>query len=699
MKPEHVSYREATRVSLGGLALQVALGLGLLIYSIYGQDHAGRTAALYVLLGSAVWLTLALVFDQHRRERIEAMETEALAEAGGSASSVFTTAAGEFRIAARRLSGMHRFLVPAVSLAFGAALIGLGVWRFNTGAQLADPDQFSALPHSGWAIVIGLTTALTGFLFARFVSGMAQQPVWANLEAGATVAVGSALFGAALAIGHFALFAGTSAVARLLPGAMPLALIVLGAEVVLNFLLELYRPRKTGEVPRAAFESRLLGFVAAPDRVAQSIGEAISYQLGRDVTTSWLYRLLGRAWWKLALFGLAIGWLLTSLAVVHPHQQGMILRFGRLRAASVGPGLHVKWPWPIERLEVPEYVAQDGSAARTARTVTGVRTLHVGSAPEASDAPMLWTERHVADEAYMIVRAGARPGERGAGSEGGVALVAVEVPIHYAIADVYAFDQLAAPGHREPLLRAVAEREAMAYFASLTLDEVLAGRRGDMAAELRRRLSDAFARLGPMTDHGPLGAGVEILAVGTHGIHPPTGSGVELDVARSFERVIVAQQKTAAAVLNARAHAVETLASVAGSVELAEQIIAALDALEQVRRVGASPTTIDAQRLEVQRLIEQAGGRAATLIHQARAERWQRHMGERARLARYVGQIGSYLASPALYLSTLYFEALRDAMAGARVFVTDGVQLRLRFDAQSRETGFDVFRPEESTQP
>jgi len=140
-------------------------------------------------------------------------------------------------------------------------------------------------------------------------------------------------------------------------------MVVLGFEVFLNFVLDVYRPRKAGELPRPALDSRILGFAAAPDRVAASISEAINYQFGYNVTSSWLYQLLAR--WVLALvvFGGLVLWLMSSFAVIQPHQSGIVLRFGNYQR-TIGPGLHVKAPWPIDTVEVPVYVRIEGEKGK-----------------------------------------------------------------------------------------------------------------------------------------------------------------------------------------------------------------------------------------------------------------------------------------------------------------------------------------------
>jgi hypothetical protein len=102
MKADYLSYQRATSRSLLGLVIQLVLGLVLLLYGLFGADKAAQTAAAYVLLGVPVWLSLAILFDQHRRERIEAIEAEAFAASDAAASSVFEQSGDDLRVAAGR---------------------------------------------------------------------------------------------------------------------------------------------------------------------------------------------------------------------------------------------------------------------------------------------------------------------------------------------------------------------------------------------------------------------------------------------------------------------------------------------------------------------------------------------------------------------------------------------------------------------
>ncbi|MFO0491940.1 MAG: hypothetical protein ACK51T_05840 [bacterium] len=178
MKGDHRSYARATSTSLLGLAAQVTLGLGLLIYAVVGRDNAALSASLHVLVMSLVWVVLVVVFDQHRRERLEALEAESLDASAAREASVFGTSSDDLRVNAKRLAWMHRVLVPGASVLLALLLIGLGVWRYldatratsaTTGTEVVPSqlDSFVGLALRGWAIALGLGRAVVGFVCAR----------------------------------------------------------------------------------------------------------------------------------------------------------------------------------------------------------------------------------------------------------------------------------------------------------------------------------------------------------------------------------------------------------------------------------------------------------------------------------------------------------------------------------------------------
>ncbi|MFG0327296.1 MAG: SPFH domain-containing protein [Phycisphaerales bacterium JB037] len=702
MKADYLSYRRATNVSILGMVLQGLLAGLMFAYAFLNRDHAAMTATIYISIGLLAWLTLAILFDQHRRERIEAFEAESLGEASSASESVFAESAEETRVAARRLQGMYKFFAPIMSLVLGGLMVGVGIARFSSGQQLLSPDSYQSPDDHGFALLVSLAAAAS-FVFARFVSGMGKQRVWQNLGAGASTVVGAAVFGLLLAIGQFLDIAGSDAFLRYLQVVLPVIMIAQGAEIFLNFLLEIYRPRSKGELPRVAFESRVMGFLAAPDRVAASIGEAINYQFGSDVSSSWAYKLLSRWSGVLLMVALVVGWLMTSFAVVQPHQRGVMLRFGRIIDGDVGPGFHFKAPWPIDRIVSPEFIETDqrGRVIGRTRTATGVRVLQLGTAPPSRPGPILWTNEHAAEEFFSIVHAGAAArsaGELTAGSgeaENDLSLVAVEVPVHFVVRDVEAFERLGMPEDREDMLRTIGQRTVMQFLSNRSSDDLLGSNREKLAAELQDRVQQAFDAMNPGPE-GALGAGVEVLFVGVVNPHPPRKA------ARSFEQVVGAQQNAESTLEAAREDRIEVLTAAIGDVELATTVIDRLDAIQALRderqrapegpgRVELATRIADASA-ELEALLVSGAGEASSTLSRARATRWERHMAARGRADRYEGQLVAFEAQPLIYKSIRYFDALSDLMKGSRLYVlSSGVNKRLTVNLEDVETAQNVF--------
>ncbi len=667
MKADYLSYRKATSVCLLGLTLQAAMGLTLLIYGLLATrqsglvtvaDPAAVSGGLFILLGSIIWLVLAVLFDQHRRERIEHMETEALIASGARESSAFSEGGGrggndDLRVAAKRLAWMHRILVPSASLVLAAALAGIGLWRFQLGRPVLGEEKFVSAPNIGVPIAIGLAIALIGFTFARYVAGMAKQEVWKHLRAGAGASAGAAVVGLLTGVAQFVDYVSINDLVKYLHVVIPGIMVLLAGEVLFNFLGGLYTPRRLGEFPRPALDSKILSFVAAPDRVAASIGEALNYQFGFDVTSNWFYQLLTRSLAVLLLTGAAVVWLLTGVAVVQPNEQGIRVRLGeRVSETPLGPGSYFKLPWPFETIETAD--------------TTQVRRLDLGApSPKlpAGSRSILWTNDHGVEEVYFAVRPSADDRSATAGSiptdqrVRDLALVTVEIPVYYVISDLVKFDRLGAPAQREAMLRAIGRRLAFTTLAAYTIDEVVGGARPSIGAEIRRQVESEFAKLD---------AGVRVTFVGIEGVHPPR------ETANGFEQLVQAEQKRRGAIADAQKSANKSLIDVAGSVEMGRRIVAAIDEVDALRSRRATPEQIAAKQREVQDLLVQAGGSAASMIQQARADRWTKHMSKRAQASAHAGRIAGFRAAPDVFLSQMYFNTLKEATADARVYIVSG---------------------------
>ena len=76
------------------------------------------------------------------------------------------------------------------------------------------------------------------------------------------------------------------------------------------------RPRRVGEFPRASFDSSSLSLLAQPGSVVRSINEAVNYQFGFDITSSWGYQLLLRSGVGLGGLAIVVLWCAPTLTSV-----------------------------------------------------------------------------------------------------------------------------------------------------------------------------------------------------------------------------------------------------------------------------------------------------------------------------------------------------------------------------------------------
>lgn len=683
MKHDYQSYKRAASVSLLGLGLQLAMGLTLLIYSFVAKpqgDLLCRAGGVFVLLGCMVWLVLAIVFDQHRRERIEQMELEAIGASGVRDSSAFSEGSDDLRVAHKRLVWMHKYLVPAFSLLYALGLGALGAFTFFVGKVFLRFEAFQSTQTFGYVVSISLAIAFIGFIFARYVAGMAKQPVWAYLRAGAGVAVGAAIFALTVAIAQLVDKFGPSEPVQYLHVIWPAIMVILAVEVVLSFLMGMYSPRKPGEFPRPALDSKILSFAAAPDRIAASIGEALNYQFGFDVTGNWFYQLITRSAIGLALVGVVVVWLLSCIAIVQPNEQGLRVRMGKKMGTALSPGAYAKLPWPLEKIETFQS--------------TAARRINLGGdEPKMTgNKGIFWTNDHGVPETYFAVRPAEDDLKVKVQDESvhgsGFALASVEIPVYYTITDYEKFDALATPvpmeeaktDQREEFLRSLGRREAFTLLATKTIDEVLGSGREEISRVLRQRIEKVFKEKD---------AGVQILFVGIEGVHPPR------EASAAFEDIVRAHQRRAGNRESAQKDANASLIQVAGSVTIADQIVKAIDDLQKStdgKIDGASSPEAKVKQRQIEELLVNAGGSAAEAITKARAERWAKHMGARAQAEAYVGQYAGYKAAPEVYIARTYFDTLATALKDARIYiVTDGPHIHIQNNLEDMNTGGNML--------
>jgi membrane protease subunit HflK len=638
--------RRAQNVAALGFLLTLATLATLIGVAWWSKSDAVGAVARLTAAGLPVWLILFLLFKQLRRVHTEALETAELqqAQAAGS-TSLFEVDAESLLIEQGRLQWMVRWMLPSVTVLLTVYLLAgqLIGWSWSPGEAMTQVRRTQNPTLMMWFVV---GAGFLCFLYARYTLALARLPEWRLLHAGGAFMAGNALACLGLVL---AMMAGTAVtwVEPVLAYAMRAFLLVLGVEFAVNFVMDFYRPRTPGEVPRPSFDSRFLGLVSDPGGIAKSIADTINYQFGFEVSSTWFYQLLQRWLFPIMVLTAVVIVGMSSLVVVAPHEAAVVERLGRRTGgenAVLSPGLHFKLPWPIEIVH--------------RAPVRQIQELLIGEATEDDEDPskaIAWTDAHeFVPELMLLVAspqlAGPTREEASAGvAEGSeprsvaVSLLMVSVPIEYRIKDITRYLYR----YTDPLklMEAVAYQFLSDYAAGVDIDELMGPGRDGFNQELRLRLQEKL---------DAMELGVEIAFAGIRSAHPPK----EEKVAATFQEVISARIRMDAIIRAAEGEAQRILTAVAGTENRAK----ALDEVLRTRdRIAHDPAADPAERADIdsrinelmfgnpRRGIQPMSGNAAAIIADARAETSEWMSQEAAKAQSFEAEVAAYAAAPRLY--------------------------------------------------
>jgi regulator of protease activity HflC (stomatin/prohibitin superfamily) len=363
-----------------------------------------------------------------------------------------------------------------------------------------------------------------------------------------------------------------------------------------------------GQESRISFDSRLFNFLAQPEQVGHSLADALNYQFGFEVSRTWFYQLLRRYFLPLLVFPVVILLLMSCFVYVHDDQQAVVLRLGQVQTDQepLGPGLHLKLPWPIDEaryfetgdvkqiiLGVNEHQRQEYARNVYTRGGTAKRVL-------------LWKEDHEG-ETSMLLAQPIREGQARAAA--GAALGKVVAEVSFQIRDVYTYGfKYHNPDH---VLENLIAAELTEMLASATLMEepeqieqvdpnhprsIMTQGRGAAAKALRRRIETALAEMG--------GLGIEITHVGLPSVHPPSGA------APAYEEVVNARLAMLIKEYEAEGEASRMLAEVAGDPLVGRLLAQEIDTLQKVAELNRYLSSTPPDLAEFDKAID-------SYIHQA----------------------------------------------------------------------------------
>jgi membrane protease subunit HflK len=514
--------RNIKKIGLVNLVVLLLIGGASFALARTTDTLTGQAGMVFLALG---FLVIAVGYFQMRledAERLEKLEFEELNKTA-AAASLFNTTDSEVFPAQKSREQFERFFVPAFTAVLFLVQAGCTYWTWRWLNQMLTVPQLRQPTVS--MSLFGLF-ALLLFLLGKYSVGLTRVEGARLLRPGANY----------LLLDAYVLFLVTGCIAavelgfpkvdffaaRVLTGVLGL----IALETLINLVLEIYRPRVKGRVSRVLYDSRLVGLLAEPEGLFTTAAQALDYQFGFKVSETWFYRFLEKAFVWLVLLQLAVLFFSTSFVFISPGEQGLLERFGRPIGAPqvLEPGLHFKFPWPIDRV----YRYQT-------RAIQSFVVGHTASDDEAEEKAVLWTGKHYKEEANWLVaspeertssRTNSVPEERGIPAD----LININVPVQFQISDLRAW----AYNHTDAsnVLEKIATRELVRYLAKTDLLTVLSRGRFEAADELRRQIE-------AQADQQKLG--VKIVYVGLQDMHPP------VKVAPEFEKVVGMLQQMEAA--------------------------------------------------------------------------------------------------------------------------------------------------------
>ena len=698
MRVDHLAYQRATNISVFGFFLQLLVALTFLIYGLAVGDTPSIMASLWAFPPLLIWIGLILVFNQHKMERLESLEEDELSTGGVSGESIFDRAGDEVRVAARRVKLLYRWILPVLSVLYVVSLIVLA-WRMFAWLSLyGEPGSMKNLPMAdgkGWLVAICLGFTAASFICSRFLSGMAELKAWQNLRAGSGAMVGNALVLLLVAIGVICRFFDVDNAIQLVVWIIPCFMVLAAVEVLLNLILNVYRPRTQGDFSRPAFDSRFLSLLSQPDSIVRSANEAVNYQFGFDISSSWGYQLVLRSGGWLVVLGLAALIGLSTMVVVDGRQEGLRLRQGAIVGDDGtmvhGSGLFWKLPWPLETSGLYE--------------VTTERVLAINGQELSSPSSSIWGKDDiklvVGDVMEPFIVAGSRMGEGNMGLMKGLieatgslddqlesdlekdrwdivnALVDMQIYITYRIRpsvegqnggllDYLSFgserrsSRQSLLTERETALKQLALSQVTQYLGTLGLDDVLSLDRSRLAESLHTRIRASLDKMD---------TGIELLGVDVPVVRP-VGS-----MANAFEDLDIAMQQSDSLIAEAERNRVVMLTSMVGNPDLVDTVLEAIENVENARNeqdeaiathgedseeARRAAEVLDEFSMKASKLVRRGGGRAAQLISTAERDKWVSLMEQRTQASRILGQGAAYRAAPELYRQWHTMQAYRN---------------------------------------
>jgi membrane protease subunit HflK len=641
--------RPARTIAAGSLFLSIVFFVVTLLIGRWSGFFAVYAISYFLLASALIWLVLLIQLHQRTLAEQEKFDMAELVpeQKAGRIFQQKGEQAQLFAVAQKRLQILEKWFLPIFSAIIAAYQAAIGLFLLKGVA-----DSNPAIGKEPLLCAICMAAVFfVSFLISKYATGMSTQPQWKPLRAGGSFLFGSGILSIATAIAlalvQFKIFT----VIRVIDYCVPVLLIILGIETLLNVILDIYRPRMPGLYSRAAFDSRLLGLINEPGEILHTAAGAIDYQFGFKVSQTWFYKLLERAIVPLIFFGAVTLYLLSCIVVLNPDEQAVIERFGCPKSPGgnvryAEPGISLKWPWPID-------IARKYPIKKIVELPIGFEPKTDPKTGEIVREPLLWGKEHYKKEHSILVAS--RQGFAGA-AEGAVpvSILKANVPVQYRVKDLYNYlYKNDAPQKR---LEAICYRELAKFAASATVEvDDEAALQNSLLGAGRTQAKDILARnIQQAADEAELG--VEIVFLGIQGIHPTT------DVAADYQKVVGAVQTKQALILEAEASRNRTLTELAGSIEDAEKLYNLHKSTSAQEHRGTSSYAPDEG-------FRGAGGEIFSRLREAQGYAFEKATLAEATGRRFASQVKAYRAAEEIYKREQRLLTLEEGLANIRKYV------------------------------
>jgi HflK protein len=221
---------------------------------------------------------------------------------------------------------------------------------------------------------------------------------------------------------------------------------------------------------------------------------------------------------------LAFLYVSSGFFTVQPGEVGIKLRFGRISAAELAPGIHYRFPWPIEshtliqkeQVRRIEFGFRSATSSERATRALARQRLTVGGpsnpVPQAIQETGFWFQKEkVAEESFLLT---------GDGN-----LLDISSTIHYHVKDAVAYAYtLVEP---EKLVRSVTLAVLRRIIGTREIDAIYAAARGDVEYQVMQAVQELL---------DTYQAGIQIVSVRLLYVHSPE------EVHEAFRDVASAQE-------------------------------------------------------------------------------------------------------------------------------------------------------------